>query len=90
MEGSTAMPYDTQIDQNPGWQYVLTHALHEGRRITAMRISSSERAMAVGDDSGRVSIVDLDGPTIRLQRSVGLDAKASAPSPASSAPSPAT
>jgi hypothetical protein len=84
LEGSTAMPYDTQIDQNPGWQYVLTHALHEGRRITAVRISSSERAMAVGDDSGRVSIVDLDGPTIKLEHSVGVDAKASAPSPASS------
>ena len=71
LESSTAIPYDTQIDQNPGWQYVLSSALHLGRCITAVRLASREQALAVGDDAGNLSVIDLNGPTIALEHSMG-------------------
>ena len=78
LDGGSSMPYDTQIDQNPGWQYILTHALHAGQRITAVCLSSRERAMAVGDDAGHVSIVDLNVPDIKTEYCI--DARSTSPS----------
>ena len=71
LTSSEAMPYDTQIDQNPGWQYLLSSASHAGQCITAVRLSSREQALAVGDDGGNVSIVDLRDPTIKIEHRLG-------------------
>jgi hypothetical protein len=54
-----SMPFDTQLDQSPGWQYILMHSLHSGKNVTAVCLSSREQLLAVGDDSGGVSIVDI-------------------------------
>lgn len=71
LTSTTAMPYDTQIDQNPGWQYLLSSAIHMGRHVTAVRLSSREQALAVGDDAGNLSIIDLRGPTIKIEQRLG-------------------
>lgn len=67
LTSTTAMPYDTQIDQNPGWQYLLSSAIHVGQCVTAVRLSSREQALAVGDAAGNLSIIDLRGPTIKIE-----------------------
>ena len=58
--GSSA-PYDSQVDQGPGWQYVMKYSPHS-EDITCVSVASKLGFLAVGDHSGCVSIVDLTSP----------------------------
>ncbi len=58
-QSTTDIPYDSQIDR----QYLHSGAIHVGQWVTAVRLSSRQ-ALAVGDDAGRVSIVDHCDPTM--------------------------
>ena len=61
LDGSK-IPFDIQIDQNPGWQYILKYSHHSGRDITSICLASRKGLLAVGDKGGYVSLVDIGSP----------------------------
>lgn len=64
------LPYDIQLDQNPGWQYILKYSCHVGSDISAICLASRQGLLAVGDESGCVSIVDIESPRKRTNYAI--------------------
>lgn len=63
--GSSA-PYDSQVDQGPGWQYLMKYSPHS-EDITSVSVSSKLGLLAVGDRSGCVSLVNLSSPARMME-----------------------
>ena len=56
-----SMPYDSQSDQAPGWQYILHYSFHT-ENISSVCLATREGLLAVGDESGCVTVVNLNEP----------------------------
>ena len=56
-----SMPYDSQSDQAPGWQYILHYSYHR-ENISSVCLATREGLLAVGDESGCVTVVNLNAP----------------------------
>ncbi len=69
LDGSK-IPYDIQIDQNPGWQYILKYSCHAGCDISAICVASRLGLLAIGDEGGSVSLVALESPRKTIEHTI--------------------
>lgn len=69
LDGSK-LPYDVQIDQNPGWQYILKYSCHAGNDISALCLASRRGLLAIGDESGNISLLDIKSPQKKLEHTL--------------------
>lgn len=55
------VPYDTQLTQRAGFQYLLRYSGTHSSDVTSVALTSALRMLAVGDAAGNASVVDLAG-----------------------------